>query len=156
MPLSAFFCCVLLTFYVACGSTSSPVSEDTVGSDSIALPDVPACEVEPTITSLATEYFEKSCNFGSCHGEGKAGGLDLRPDAAYDALMNAPAQNAAAAGAGKMLVVPGDPDASYLVQKVEGPEEGEGGIMPLNAPEPVNPDCWIKRLREWIANGANP
>ena len=148
---------------IACGDSDSPENDTQGPTDTTAPADVPsptdsaepACDVEPTITSIATNYFERSCNFSSCHdGSTKAGGLDLTPGAAYDSLVNVNAVHPGASG--KVLVMPGDPDTSFIVQKVEGPGAGEGGIMPLNAAEPVDPDCSIKRLREWIADGAKP
>ena len=146
-------------FTVACGDDVTSVN-DVSSSDLGILPDVadedvPSCEIEPTLASLSENYFSKSCNFGSCHGSGKAGGLDLTGDA-HAALVNVPAVFAGAAANGKILVIPGDPDNSYLVQKLEGPDPGEGGIMPLGAQEPMDPDCRIKMVRDWIAAGANP
>jgi len=128
-------------------------SVDTVSDGET--PDAPACTIEPTLASLSENYFSKSCNFGSCHGSTKAGGLDLTGDA-HAALVNVPAVFAGAADNGKILVIPGDPDNSYFVQKLEGPDASEGAIMPFGAQEPMDPDCRIKMVRQWIADGANP
>jgi len=104
------------------------------------------------LSSLEENYFQKSCALSaSCHSGGQpAGGLDLSIGNSYDALVNVPGVFAPQ----KMLVVPGDPDNSFLVQKVEAPEPGEGTLMPLGATEPMDPDCRIKALRDWIAAGA--
>jgi mono/diheme cytochrome c family protein len=50
-------------------------------------------------------------------------------------------------------VEPGDPDNSYLVQKVEG-TAAVGGRMPLNR-TPLT-DEQIALIRRWISEGANP
>jgi hypothetical protein len=81
--------------------------------------------------------------------------LDLKGDL-HAALVNVPAVHAGAIAAGKKLVVPGDPAASFLVQKVEGPAPAEGDIMPQGAHEPMDPACRIKMLRQWITDGAEP
>ena len=155
LAMSFGFACAM----AACGDDvqgSADVGASDLGAtvDTIEA-DVPACNIDPTLESLSENYFSKSCNFGSCHGAGKAGGLDLTGDA-HAALVNVPAVFAGAAANGKILVIPGDPDNSYLVQKIEGPDPGEGGIMPLGASTPMDPECRIKMVRQWIAEGANP
>jgi hypothetical protein len=48
-------------------------------------------------------------------------------------------------------VTPGNPDASYLIQKLEG-TAATGGRMPLNGP-PLPPET-IAVIRQWIVDGA--
>jgi mono/diheme cytochrome c family protein len=48
-------------------------------------------------------------------------------------------------------VKPGDPDASYLVQKIEG-HASEGVRMPASGPPLSGQD--IELIRQWIAGGA--
>ena len=155
LVLSAMFVFAL----VACGDEASTGNNDAGASDvgpvsDVVEADAPTCNIEPTLASLNENYFSKSCNFGSCHGTAKAGGLDLTGDA-HAALVNVPAFAPAAAANNRILVVPGDPDASYFVQKLEGPGD-EGQLMPFGAQEPMDPDCRIKMVRQWIADGANP
>jgi hypothetical protein len=50
-------------------------------------------------------------------------------------------------------VDPGDPDNSYLVQKVEG-TAAVGGRMPLGGSR--IPQEEIDLIRQWISEGANP
>ena len=123
-----------------------------------------ACGIEPTMASLEQHYFARSCTFSSCHGVMDESG-EAKPAAsapwlvsgqAHQALVGVIASDPTAAAAGKMLVVPGDPDASYLVQKLEGPAPGEGALMPLGQTEPLDPDCAIAALRAWIEAGALP
>ncbi len=132
----------------------SDAAHDSATEDVAAeLPPVDDCEIEATLSSLQTEYFNKSCAFGACHsasGAKKSGNLDLSPGKSWAALVDVPALKAP----GKLRVVPGDPDASFLVHKLEAPAVGEGDLMPFGAPTPMDPDCRIKRVREWIAAGA--
>jgi hypothetical protein len=53
---------------------------------------------------------------------------------------------------GATLVVPGDPDASYLVHKLEGAAGIVGVRMPLGGPYLT--DGQISIIRRWIARGA--
>ena len=130
------------------------------GSDPDAsVPDasVPDCNVEATMASLEAEYFGTSCTFSSCHsGVTPAGGLLLMEGEAHEALFSVTPQNEDAAAAGLVLVDPGNPDGSYLLMMVEGMQGDMGQIMPPGAPEPVDPQCRIAALREWIALGASP
>jgi hypothetical protein len=161
--LSFGLCLALLG--TACGSGDSNGSDSTVTdtptldgvtdtptSDGVTDDSTTSCEVEPTLSSLQAEYFNKSCSFSSCHGStiNPKGGLDLRDGMSFDALVGV----SALFGPGKQLVVPNDPDNSFLVQKVEGPADGEGEIMPTGVTKPLDPNCRIKALRDWIAAGA--
>lgn len=95
---------------------------------------------------------ESQC--ATCHLTGEeAGGMSLVGDVARDFLVGQPSQEAPAI----MRVVAGDPDASYLVMKLEGTHlahGGSGGQMPFGAP-PLLPEQ-IAKVRQWIAAGAKP
>jgi hypothetical protein len=56
---------------------------------------------------------------------------------------------------GGVLVVPGDPGASYLYQKLTSPHPCSGTQMPAGefGPAPL-PDCVVGIVRDWIAAGA--
>jgi len=114
------------------------------------------CNIQPRLSSVASQYFAPGCVFDGCHTtRSSEGGLDLEAAGLHARLVNVPAQDANAAARGKLLVVPGDPDASFLLQKVEGRMEAdEGELMPDGATEPIDPDCRIRMLREWIVRGA--
>ena len=66
---------------------------------------------------------------------------------AYDSLVNAESN----AKDGAVLVIPGDPDNSYLIQKMEGAPGIEGDEMPPSSS--LEPET-IERVRSWIADGA--
>lgn len=95
---------------------------------------------------------ESQC--ATCHLTGEeAGGISLVGDVARDFLVGQPSQEAPAI----MRVVAGDPDASYLVMKLEGTHLAHGGSgaqMPFGAP-PLPPEQ-IAKVRQWIAGGAKP
>jgi hypothetical protein len=129
-------------------------AEDTQTADSDG-PD-PSCTVEPTLSSLKANYFATSCSFSGCHGSrGASADLDLASDGLHARLIEVAADDGNARGRGKKLVVAGDPDASFLYQKVSGTHQrDEGFLMPDGADAPVDPGCRIFMLRKWIADGA--
>ncbi|TNF25578.1 MAG: hypothetical protein EP329_22870 [Deltaproteobacteria bacterium] len=132
------------------------VAAPTAGCDS-APAEGDSCELEPSLSALQSGYFAAGCTFSGCHDARTAkGGLDLASPGLHARLVDIAVQDDNAAARGKRLVVAGDPDASFIVQKVEGAQESdEGSLMPEGADEPISPECRIATLREWIANGAN-
>lgn len=68
-----------------------------------------------------------SCGADGCHGAGSSQlDLDLASEGFEARLVDAPAQGCD----GRRLVVPGDPDTSYLIEKIEGTPEC-GDRMPI-------------------------
>lgn len=98
------------------------------------------------LASIQTHVFTPMCT--NCHS-GAAAPLGLRLDegVSYAMLVNAPSVEAPAL----LRVAPGDPDASYLIHKLEGTAQ-VGGRMPLNGP--ALPAETIAVIRQWIAEGA--
>jgi len=89
-----------------------------------------------------------------CHMTGdEAGQLSLIPDNAIASLVGTKSAEAP----GRTRVIPGDPDGSYLVMKLEGTHMAHGGAgarMPFGGPPlPVEE---IAKVRKWIAEGARP
>src|SRR5262245_7758748 len=84
----------------------------------------PTPNLEPNFASIQREIFETTDSAGrtscvTCHtstGRTPAGGMNLTHDVAYDQIVSV----AARGKPGAIRVVPGDPDNSYLVQKLEG------------------------------------
>jgi hypothetical protein len=138
-------------------TATDTASEDTAsaGDSAMPSPDVAPpdpvnddCELLPTLASLEDQYFGPSCTFSSCHdSDNPAAALDLTPGNSYDSIMGVAAQGDSAL----MLIESGDPDASYLVHRVEGTT---GVFMPPGITEPLDPDCRIATLRAWILAGA--
>jgi hypothetical protein len=100
----------------------------------------------PEFSSIQSKVFTPICT--TCHAGSSAPlGLRLEADAAYAMLVNAPSAEVP----GLLRVAPGNPDASYLIHKLEGTAT-VGGRMPLNGP-PL-PAETIAVIRQWISNGA--
>lgn len=87
----------------------------------------------------------------SCHGSGSA--LDLRDAVSWGDLVNQPAP--APDSCGGLLVTPGNPDGSYLYQKLTSATPCYGSQMPMGEFYPIPlPACVISIVRNWIVEGA--
>ncbi len=106
----------------------------------------------PTLPQIQAIVFGPTCATGGCHNGGGAnlpGVMDLSSEqASFDNLVNIAALQVG--GGGAFRVLPGDPDNSYLIQKLED-NQMVGNGMPPGAPlqQPV-----IDDIRLWITNGA--
>jgi hypothetical protein len=119
-----------------------------------------SCELMPTWTSVYDCVVRPLCV--QCHGPEQpefleASALDLSsPAVAFSALVDAPGAGDECNGAGT-LVVPGDPDASILIAKLEVRHDpgievcGDGMPTP---PISAVPQAHIDVIRQWIAAGA--
>ena len=117
----------------------------------------PTPNLEPTFASIQREVFETTDSAGrtscvTCHRTTNlfiSGGMNLTHDLAYDQLVGV----ASRTKPGATRVIPGDPDHSYIIRKVEGASGIEGRRMPNDGP-PYLTNGQILILRRWIAIGA--
>jgi hypothetical protein len=119
----------------------------------------PSPNLQPTFVSVQREIFETTDASGraactNCHtdvgGRTPSGGLNLRHDIAYTSLVNV----ASRGKTGAVRVIPGDADASYIVQKLEGRPGIVGERMPRTG-GPYLTEGQITILKRWIETGAN-
>lgn len=128
-----------------------PSGDNTAGGDfqvtfSIVTPPM----LGPTLPQIQTFVFGPLC--ASCHNGGGAvlpGVMNLSTEqASFDNLVN---QASLQPGGGAALrVTPGQPNNSYLIQKLENMQM-VGGVMP---PTGMLPQPDIDQIRLWITNGA--
>ena len=123
-----------------CAGNGDGLDENGRPIDSEPLP------LAPTFASIQQNVFTPICS--RCHA-GAAAPLGLRLDAAssYAMLVNAPSVEEPTL----RRILPGNPDLSYLVQKIEG-RAATGGQMPLGLP-PLPADT-IAVIRQWVMQGA--
>jgi hypothetical protein len=109
-----------------------------------------------TLSSLQSDVIRLSCATSGCHDSRAtpAGSLDLSDASrSYANLVNRASTQAPAL----KLVNPGNPSASYLVNKLLGTHAGVGGSgvrMPQYSAPLASSD--IERIETWITDGAPP
>jgi hypothetical protein len=116
----------------------------------------PTPNLTPTFSSIQRDIFEAPDSSGrpactSCHNAQQArfnGNLNLSGTAAYGQLVNVPSSGKP----GATRVVPGRPDDSYLIHKIESAAGIVGQRMPLNGPYLTSGQVSI--IRQWIDEGA--
>jgi hypothetical protein len=116
----------------------------------------PSPSLVPTFDSISQEIFSTTDLAGrtacaNCH-TGRIPNININFTSGVDAyalLVNVPSRQRP----DLMLVAPGNPDASYLIQKLEGTPGIVGLRMPRNGP-PYLTEGQIKVIRRWIEIGA--
>ena len=134
---------VLLTMLVATAGCDEKLS-DLAG---------PSPNLAPTFSSIRAEIIQATDLAGrtacvTCHRPQGGTPMNLQDDP-YAALVGVASRQKP----GAILVVPGDPDGSYLVQKLEGQSDIIQLRMPRNGPPYLTPGQ-MTVIRRWIANGA--
>jgi hypothetical protein len=135
-------CMALATAFVLAGCAGSGEGLDANGEPIVAgpAPNTDFQEIQATI-------FTPVCT--GCHvGANAPQGLRLDAANSYALLVNVASSEVPSL----MRVNPGNPDASYLVQKIQG-NAAVGGRMPLNGP-PYLSQAQIDLVRRWISAGA--
>jgi hypothetical protein len=139
--------------------TGGPAAEEAAAEEGVAATDQaaePQAVETPQEVSYSAEVapiFAAKCN--ACHHPDNAVKVDLtRPFHPELGIINRP--NTWTRSSRPVLVVPGDPDASALIWKVEQTDlelKVDGDPMPWHIP-PLT-DRELENLRQWILQGAN-
>jgi hypothetical protein len=150
---SCYRCSLWIVLLVAFGSFAGACDEklaDLAG---------PSPNLQPTFASIQRDILEAADASGraactNCHtdvgGRNPSGGLNLRHDLAYAALVNVASRNKA----GAIRVIPGDADNSYIIHKLEGRSDIVGERMPRTG-GPYLTEGQMTIIKRWIATGAN-
>jgi len=102
----------------------------------------------PTLASIQDNVFTVTCAVSNCHGgAGAQYGLRLDPGFSAGNLINVPSPR----DPNLIRVVPGDPDASFLIQKLQGTQT-LGNRMPDGGPYLTT--ATVNVIRQWIQDGA--
>jgi hypothetical protein len=111
-------------------------------------PPPPPTSFDPVFSEIQINVFTPTCAVSGCHtGAAAPQGLRLDEAASYGLLVDVASSEAPSI----LRVAPGDPDNSYLVQKLEGTAQ-VGERMPLGR-EPLAQST-IDIIRQWITDGA--
>ena len=138
--------CVALAVLTLCAGGCDESLRDFAG---------PTPDLTPTFSSIQRDIFNSTDSAGrractSCHtGPQASVGLNLSDATAYAALVNVPSSRKP----GAIRVIPGDPDNSYLIQKIEGAPGIVGERMPRTAGPFLTPNQ-VTIIRRWIELGA--
>ncbi len=140
------------------GTVRSPEGQED--ADTLPLSCLPAKGSDPcddatsTVDFLERRVFAPTCSRDTCHvGPQSDHTLSLLPGEAHLNLVGVQPDNVTARMAGKLRVDPGDPDNSFLLDKLRGtldPDEGER--MPRGLPKISKKE--IALLEAWIEAGA--
>ena len=127
----------------ACGAGSGE------GLDQNGQPIVsPPTGLQPTLASIQDNVFTVNCAVSGCHGgAGAQYGLRLDPGFSAGNLINVPSPR----DSNLIRVVPGDPDASFIIQKLQGTQT-LGDRMPDGGPYLTT--AQVNVIRQWIQDGA--
>ena len=117
----------------------------------------PTPNLTPTFSAIQRDIFNAPDSTGraactGCHtnvGRTPAAGLNLAGATAHAGLVNRPVPTKA----GAVFVIPGDPENSYLIHKIEGRPGIVGQRMPRTG-GPFLTDGQIQIIKRWIALGA--
>jgi hypothetical protein len=112
----------------------------------------PSLPLSADFESIQENIFTPICSV--CHVGGSAPeGLRLDAGNSYNLLVGVPSTEVPSV----LRVMPGDPDNSYIIQKLEG-HAAVGAQMPFGCPttQPCLTTATIAFIRQWITNGAPP
>ena len=111
-------------------------------------PPPPPASFGPNFSEIQANVFTPTCATPGCHvGAAAPRGLVLDDANSFGLLVNVASDEDPAF----LRVAPGDPDNSYLIQKLEG-TASFGARMPLNGAPLAQVD--IDTIRQWITDGA--
>ena len=117
----------------------------------------PTPNLQPTFASIQQEIFNATDASGrlactNCHsnvGRNPSGGMNLVSGLSYASLVGV----ASTGKPGAVRVIPGDPENSYIIHKLEGQSDIVGVRMPRGN-GPFLTEGQILVIKRWIANGA--
>jgi len=146
-------------FLIGIGFISS-ISLLSCRGDGIGLTDNGTPEGKSGFAAQIQSIFDTNCV--RCHEPGGLGyvqtggsqnnGLDLTRGNSYDVMVNQPSHQLSEIEP-KWRVLPGQPDSSYIMQKIISATPKFGTRMPLDGP-PFLSQTDIQLIRNWIAQGA--
>jgi hypothetical protein len=142
LPVVLWIAAALLSGCVGSGS-GLDANGDPIGSAAGSEP------LTPDFQSIQDNVFTPICT--RCHsGPGAPEGLQLDAAHSYALLVGVPSAEVP----GVLRVDPGNPTASYLIQKLQGSSGIVGAQMPFGGP--YLPQSTIDVIQQWISEGALP
>jgi hypothetical protein len=147
--LLGFTALVPLCLLVACGGEPT---KDPTPTPEDPEPQLPA--IEPRLSVIQAKVLGPGCTLSQCHAAGQADeALELAEGRSYEELVNKAANNPAARSEGRILVVPGKPEESFLVMKLRSPLDSKYGVVMPRGSEGAKQNEY-DAIVEWIRRGA--
>ncbi len=143
----------------ACGGSNGTDAAPNEPEPPPVDPGQPACadSFDTTFEAIQTVVFERrGCTSELCHGNAKAAGLDLRPEVAWENLIDVPSS-----GSRFRRVVPGSANFSSLYLKLLAASQDmlPGGVTLPGSPMPSGGPAIsageLEAVRKWIEVGAS-
>jgi hypothetical protein len=139
---------ILALLVTACGGGSGSGGSSPPPASPPPPPPPPPAVFGANFSEIQDNVFTPNCATSGCHlGAGAPQGLILDATNSYGLLVDVASSEVPSL----LRVEPGDPDNSYLIQKLEG-TAAVGGQMPLGG-TPL-PQSEIDTIRQWITEGA--
>jgi hypothetical protein len=143
-----------LLLLACCNSQSAAMRDGGPAETTVPIPaicaraDASGNDTRPSF-AIVQQIFVENCV--TCHTLGSD--LDLSPGVAWGNLIGKAAP--ATESCGGTLVVPGDPNGSYLYEKLSNDHPCSGLRMPRTEFGSGSlPECLIALIRQWILTGA--
>ena len=149
---AAFVPIVAVWFVLGCPGDGTGLDENgnPLGPNPPA--DTTSADTSATLSGDVQPIFTANCALSGCHaGTGPAAGMNLGAGLGFAHTVNRPSTEVP----GRDRIEPFQPDASYLINKIEGTAGSVGGIpsrMPLGG-APLS-QAQIDLIRSWILAGA--
>ncbi len=139
VTVAAFAAGVALALIASCSSSDPPHTTTSTGP-------------EPTLTSIQDHVFTPRCSEAGCHGIDlpKQGVALFNEQVTLQTMVNKPPTVGDASLTYPALIVPGDPDRSFLVAKLTGPLPDHNGLVMPPLRSPLTPET-LAAIRAWIA-----
>jgi hypothetical protein len=146
------YCVELASDAAHCGDCATACASGEIctpqGCDRLDCNDLPQVSYETDVAPLLAQH----CTNAGCHaGNRPKEGLDLTESASFAHLVET---EAAQCNDGRLLVEPGQPDRSYLLQKMLGVDMCSGSQMPKAGV--TLPASDFEAITAWICQGAQP
>ncbi|MEZ4438889.1 MAG: hypothetical protein R3B72_07360 [Polyangiaceae bacterium] len=130
-----------------CGACDRPCAPGQICSGGVCLCD--AAVVAPDYETTIGPFFQTSCDGTGCHqGPQAVLGMDLAADP-HGAIVDVVSFTCGSKM--RMLVEPGHPERSHVMNKLMGTNMCGGQAMPPDDPRPADE---LRRVSDWICAGA--
>ena len=123
-----------------------------LGCSSTVHEDPPEAVPSPVLDDIQAKIFSPICSVPGCHSATlpRKGMSLFNEELTLKSTVGVPPDPAYDSAGYPAIIVPGDPDHSFLVRKISGPGPNQGLRMPMN--HRALSTATINAIRAWIAS----